>query len=58
MGTHVPGFQSLFLGVLHHFVFAKLATSSIRGNRNKVLETFQESCKLSSFEHFSLRYFC
>ena len=29
MSTHVPGFQS-FLRFLHHFVLAKLATTSIR----------------------------
>ena len=29
MSTHVPGFQPLF-SFLHHFVLAKLATSSIR----------------------------
>ena len=32
MSTHVPGFKS-FSGCLHHFVLAKLATSSIRVNR-------------------------
>ena len=31
MSTHVPSFQLLFQ-VLHHFVFAKLATSSITVN--------------------------
>ena len=30
MSIHVPGFQSFFSGFLHHFVLAKLATSSIR----------------------------
>ena len=30
MSTHVPEFQSFFAGFLHHFVLAKLATSSIR----------------------------
>ena len=30
MSTHVAGFQSFFLGFLHHFVLAKLATSNIR----------------------------
>ena len=29
MNTHLPGFQS-FSGILHHFVLAKLATSSLR----------------------------
>ena len=29
MSTHIPGFQS-FSGFLHHFVLAKLATSSMR----------------------------
>ena len=29
MSTHLPGFQSSF-SVLHHFVFAKLLTSSLR----------------------------
>ena len=31
MSTHLPGFQSFFR-FLHHFGFAKLATSSIRVN--------------------------
>ena len=31
MSTHLPGFQSI-LGFLHHFVLAKIATSSIRVN--------------------------
>ena len=31
MSTHVPGFQTFFR-FLHHFVLAKLATSSIRVN--------------------------
>ena len=31
MSTHVSGFQSFF-SFLHHFVLAKLATSSIRTN--------------------------
>ena len=31
MSTHVPGFHS-FQGVLHHFILAKLAPSSIRVN--------------------------
>ena len=30
ISTHVPGFQSFFSFFLHHFVSAKLATSSIR----------------------------
>ena len=30
MSTQKPGFQSFFIGFLHHFVFAKLTTSSIR----------------------------
>ena len=29
MSTHVPGFQSFLKGLLHHFVLAKLVTSSI-----------------------------
>ena len=33
MSTHVPGFQS-FSGFFHHFVLAKLATSSIRVKRS------------------------
>ena len=35
MSTHVPGFQSFFLGFLHHFVLAKLATRSIKVNQFK-----------------------
>ena len=30
MSTHLPGFQSFLKSFLHHFVLAKLATSSIR----------------------------
>ena len=30
MSTHVPGFQSFFMFFFHHFVKAKLATSSVR----------------------------
>ena len=30
MSTPVPGLNSNFLGFLHHFLLAKLATSSIR----------------------------
>ena len=30
MSIHVPGFKSVFGKVLHHFVLAKLAISSIR----------------------------
>ena len=32
MSTHLPGFKSVFSFFLHHFVLAKLATSSIRVN--------------------------
>ena len=33
MSTHLPGFRSFFICFfLHHFVLAKLATSSIRVN--------------------------
>ena len=31
MSTHLPGFQS-FSRFLHHFIFAKIATSGIRVN--------------------------
>ena len=30
MSTHLPGFQSFFLGFLHPFVLDKLATSRVR----------------------------
>ena len=30
MSAHVPGFQSILSVFLHHFILAKLATSSIR----------------------------
>ena len=40
----MPGFQSFFKDFLHHFVLAKLATSSIRVNllifREWVVHTF------------------
>ena len=32
MSTHVPGFSVFFPVFLHHFLLAKLATSSIRFN--------------------------
>ena len=28
MSNHMPGYQSFYKGFLHHFVMAKLATSS------------------------------
>ena len=34
MSTHLPGFLSFFR-FLHYFVLAKLATTSIRVNRNQ-----------------------
>ena len=37
MNIYVPGFQS-FLGFLHHFVLAKLATS------NRRIKIFSEKC--------------
>ena len=37
MSTHLPGFQS-FSGFLHHFVLAKVATSSIRVKKDKLLK--------------------
>ena len=40
MGTHVPGFQSLFLAFLHHFVIARLATRSIRVMLGNVYPAF------------------
>ena len=39
MSTHVPGFQSFF-SVLHHFVLAKLATTSIK------VKSFSRNCCL------------
>ena len=36
MSTHVPGFQLLFRFFLHHFVMAKLATSSIKVKQYKI----------------------
>ena len=38
MSTLVPGFQSLFSAFLHHFVLAKLATTSIRVRAGSVHE--------------------
>ena len=42
MGTHLPGFQSFF----RFFVFAKLATSSIRVNRYDAEATFVHSTRM------------
>ena len=36
MSTHLPGFQSFFR-FLHHFVLAKLATSSVRVKDSQTL---------------------
>ena len=33
MSTHLPGLQSFFRLYMYHFVFAKLATSSIRAKK-------------------------
>ena len=41
MSTHLPGFQSYFI-CFHHFVLAKLATSSIRDK--------ESSCNMSGIE--------
>ena len=35
MGTHVTGFQECFSGFLHHFVLAKLATSSMKVKKHQ-----------------------
>ena len=46
MSTHVPGFQS-FLGFLHHFILAKLATSSEKVNsypKSKIPEVCTKPC--------------
>ena len=42
MSTHLPGFQS-YSGFLHHFVLAKLATSSIIPLRVNTWEISRES---------------
>ena len=56
MSTQVPGFQSFFSGLLRHFVFAKLASSSIRikcGN-----DVTRPGC-VSSIQLFTpVRHFC
>ena len=43
MSTHMPGFQS-FSGFLHHFVLAKLATSSISVNTHKPAQKDSHLC--------------
>ena len=43
----MPGFQSFFTVVLHHFVMAKLATSNIR-----VKSVFQTACSLNPADNF------
>ena len=44
MSTHVPGFLSFFM-FLHHFVLAKLATSSTRVNfLEKLADVFKKDC--------------
>ena len=40
MSTHEPGFQS-FLAFLHHFLLAKLATSSIRVNSQVIVKSIK-----------------
>ena len=50
MSTHSPGFQA-FSGFLHHFVIAKLASSSIRVNCMSLMTNlthleYIEGCKL------------
>ena len=41
MSTHMPGFQSDFL---HHFVLAKLVSSSILRVKTLVMPDFQDDC--------------
>ena len=43
MSTHVPGFQYSFLGLLHHYALAKLATSSIIKLTYSCLENYLPS---------------
>ena len=40
MGTHMPGFQYFSIGILHHFVLAKLTTSSKRVKSFKALRPY------------------
>ena len=56
MSTLVAGFQS-FSGFLHHFVLAKLATSSIRGKRiNLNTEYCKLEVSLKTYERDRLNY--
>ena len=48
MNTHVPGLQS-FLVFLHHFVLAKLATSSIMLIRLSCIYSSNGTCICLSF---------
>ena len=42
MSTHMPVFQSYIKGLLHHFVLAKSATSSIRVIEVRYLNSIDE----------------
>ena len=44
MGIHVPGFQSFF-SFLHHYVTAKLATSSIRFKTGLLIPFIHGRCR-------------
>ena len=46
MSTHVTGFQSFLLGFLHHFVLAKLDTTSltVKSDLAKVFHVFLLVC--------------
>ena len=48
MNTHVPGFQSFF-SFLHHFVLAKLATSSMSGFREDFSPHYEIFCRVDHY---------
>ena len=53
MSTHLSGVQS-FLGLLHHFVLAKFATSSISVKYRRLIEKGRTYTKINAEYHFEL----
>ena len=62
MSTHVSGFESFFLGFLHHFLLAEVATSSIGVNPIKDCSTkfgmFSPNLKIKYFTFLIEKDFC
>ena len=51
MSTHVPGFQHYYHFLLHHYVLAKVATSSIRVNTGKAYSAVPHYENNSNYLH-------